>query len=69
MELPGAVLRFEWTFDELAEESTRLTQHISLEGPSEEQYSADVEAGFGNNIGPGMEKMAREMARYAERGG
>ena len=33
MELPGAVVRFAWTYEELSEGRTRLTQHLVLEGP------------------------------------
>ena len=33
MELPGAVLRFHWTYEELTDGRTRLSQHIVLDGP------------------------------------
>src|SRR5215475_5870091 len=65
MELPDAVLRFEWTFEELSGRRTRLTQHISLEGPSAEAYVPMMEEFFAPNIGKGMERIAEEIARQA----
>jgi hypothetical protein len=38
MELSGAALRFAWTYEELREDRTRLTQHIVLEGPGAEAF-------------------------------
>ena len=68
MELEGAIVRFAWTFEELEDARTRLTQHITLEGPSADHYSSEMEAGFARNIGPGMERLARDMARHGEAG-
>ena len=63
MKLDGAVLRFTWTFEELGATRTRLTQRITLGGPSAGRYSAEVEAVFAPNIRPGMEKLARDMSQ------
>ncbi len=60
--LGDATLRFVWSFDDLGDGRTRLTQRMTLDGPSAEQYVADLEAGFAPNLGPGMEKIARGMA-------
>jgi Polyketide cyclase / dehydrase and lipid transport len=65
MELPDAVLRFEWTFDELSDRQTRLTQHITLEGPRAEEYVPMMEEFFAPNIGKGMARIAEEIARQA----
>lgn len=62
MNLDGAVLHFTWTFEALGDSRARLTQHITLEGPSAGQYRSEIEALFTPNIGPGMEKLARDMS-------
>src|SRR3954470_4191403 len=38
MELSGAVVRFAWTYEELTEGRTRMSQHIVLEGSGAEAY-------------------------------
>ena len=63
MKLDGAVLRFTWTFEELGDTQTHLTQRITLSGPSAGRYSAAIEAMFAPNIGPGMEKLAHDMSQ------
>jgi hypothetical protein len=65
MELSGAVVRFVWTYEELSDGRTRLTQHIVLEGPGAETYVPFMEEHFVGNIPKGMEKLAEEVARYA----
>ena len=65
MELSGAVVRFVWTYEELSEGRTRLTQDIVLEGPGAEAYVPFLEEHFVGNIPKGMEKLAEEVARYA----
>jgi hypothetical protein len=65
MELPGAVVRFVWTYEELSDGRTRLTQHLVLEGPGAETYVPFMEEHFVGNIPKGMEKLAEEVARYA----
>lgn len=65
MELPDAVLRFAWTFEELSDSQTRLTQHIILEGPKAETYVPMMEEYFAPNVGKGMERIAEEIARQA----
>jgi hypothetical protein len=68
MELPGAVVRFVWTYEELSEGRTRLSQHIMLEGPGAEAYVPLMEEHFAGNISKGMEKLAQEIARYVAGG-
>jgi hypothetical protein len=65
MELSGAVVRFVWTYEELNDGRTRLTQHIVLEGPGAEAYVPFMEEHLVGNIPKGMEKLAEEVARYA----
>ena len=65
MELRDAVLRFAWTFEELSDNRTRLSQHIVLVGPGAEAYVSFMEVHFAPNIGTGMERIAEDMARCA----
>jgi hypothetical protein len=65
MELPGATIRFAWTYEEVAEGRTRLNQHIRLDGPGAEPYVPVMEASFAPNVPQGMDKLASEIARYA----
>src|SRR3954462_671351 len=64
MELTGAVVRFDWTYEELADGRTRLSQHIVLEGPGSEAYVPAMEQSLAPNVGQGMERIAEEIARY-----
>jgi Polyketide cyclase / dehydrase and lipid transport len=63
MELTEAVLRFNWTYEELPDGRTRLSQHIVLEGPGAEAYVPFMEEHFVGNIPKGMERLAKEVAR------
>lgn len=65
MELSAAVVRFVWTYEELSDSRTRLTQHIVLDGPGAEAYVPFMEEHFVGNVPKGMEKLAEEIARYA----
>jgi hypothetical protein len=65
MELPGAVVRFAWTYEELSDGRTRLTQHIVVEGSGAEAYVPFMKEHFVENIPKGMEKLAEAAARYA----
>jgi hypothetical protein len=65
MELVGAVVRFAWTYEELSDGRTRLTQHIMLEGPGAEAYVPFMEEHFVGNIPKGMERLAKEVGRSA----
>jgi hypothetical protein len=65
LELTGAVVRFSWTYEELPDGRTRLTQHLVLEGPGAEAYVPVMEASFAPNLGQGMARLAEEIARHA----
>jgi hypothetical protein len=65
MQLSGAVVRFGWTYEELGDGRTSLTQHIVLEGPGAEAYVPVMEQHFVGNIPKGMDRLADESARYA----
>jgi hypothetical protein len=62
MQLDRAKLTFEWRFDDLAENRTKLTQQIVLAGDNAKAYAGQVEAGFGPNLPDGMRRIAAEMA-------
>jgi hypothetical protein len=65
VELTEAVVRFTWTYEELTDGRTRLSQHIVLEGPGAEAYVPVIEASLAPNVGKGAGKLAEEIARYA----
>ena len=65
VELVDAVVRFTWTYEELTDGRTRLSQHIVLEGPGAEAYVPLVEEYLAPNVGKGAERLAEEIARYA----
>jgi|SRR6266511_5268664 len=62
MQLDRATLTFEWRFDALSEQRTRLTQSIVLSGENAAAYAAQLEAEFAPNLPAGMQKVAAEMA-------
>src|SRR5262245_4790418 len=59
--LEGALLSFEWLFEPLAGEGTRLTQRIRLTGDNAEAYVAQVERGFGPTLAHGMNRIAEQL--------
>ena len=63
VELVDAVVRFTWTYEELTDGRTRLSQHIVLEGPGAEAYVPAMEQYFAPNVGQGMERLAEAVAR------
>jgi len=67
MQLDQAELLFEWHFEQLPGDRTRLTQEIVLSGDNAAAYVPQVEAGFGGNLEPGMKRIAAEMAAAAKR--
>jgi hypothetical protein len=65
MPLEGATLSFEWYFDPVSENRTKLRQRIVLSGDNAGAYAGQVEAGFGPNLAGGMKRIAAEMAAAA----
>ena len=65
VELTEAVVRITWTFEELSDDRTRLSQHMVLEGPGADVYVPVMEEHFARNISKGMGKIAEEIAKYA----
>ena len=61
--LDGAVLSFEWLFEALSEQRTRITQRIVVAGDNAAVYVQQVQAGFGSNLPDGMKRIADAMVR------
>jgi polyketide cyclase/dehydrase/lipid transport protein len=63
--LEGALLLFEWRFDELSDRRTRMTQRIELHGENAATYIDGIRAGFEPHLEPGMRRIAESMAQAA----
>lgn len=62
MQLEGATLLFDWRFEKLADERTRLTQRVVLKGENADVYLSQVKSVFTANLPNGMNKLAAAMA-------
>ena len=62
LQLEGAVLSFEWRFDPLPDQRTRLTQRIVLKGENAATFRSQVESAFSSSLPDGMKKLARAIA-------
>lgn len=58
MPLDGAILSFEWVFEPMAHQRTRITQRIVLSGDNATAYADQVRAGFGSTLDEGMTRIA-----------
>ena len=70
--LDRATLAFEWCFESLPDDRTRMTQRIVLSGHNAGAYAHQVKSGFGPTIGAGMQNIASAMVsarKLAERAG
>jgi hypothetical protein len=67
MQLDRALLTFEWCFEALSEQRTRMTQKIVLSGDNAAAYAEQVEAGFSPGLADGMTRIATEMAAAERR--
>lgn len=57
MQLPGAILSFQWRFESLSQDRTRITQRLTLSGANAEALVAQA-AMLENTTPEGMEKLA-----------
>lgn len=57
MELPGATLRFDWTFEDAGAKRTRIAQRVSLSGANAEAFVTEARA-FERNLPGGMARLA-----------
>jgi hypothetical protein len=62
MQLDGALLTFEWSFDAVSEHRTRMTQKILLSGDNAAVFAEQIESGFRPGLADGMRRIATEMA-------
>jgi hypothetical protein len=62
IELPGAVVRFEWRMVAAGEE-TRITQSVTLSGARAEDYVALAESQLKSGIPEGMRTLAEAMEK------
>jgi len=67
MQLDRATLTFEWYFDRVSEDKTKLTQRIVLSGDNAGAYVEQVDAGFSPNLPTGMKRIAAEMVTAEKR--
>jgi hypothetical protein len=69
MQLPGATLSFYWTFEDLSEDRTRITQRLVLSGSNAEAFVAQASM-LEQGVPAGMTKLvaAIERARQLTRG-
>ena len=65
MPLDGAVLVFEWLFDAVSTDRTRITQRIVLSGANATAYVNQVQTNLGSNLCDGMARIAATMAKAA----
>jgi hypothetical protein len=59
--LDGALLQCKWTFADLPNSRTELTQQIHLVGEKAFFYKEDVERAFAATLAPGMTRIARAI--------
>src|SRR5215470_5743201 len=62
MPLDRATLSFEWRFDAVSDQRTRLSQRIVLAGDNAAVYAPQVRAAFGSNLPDGMSRIATALA-------
>jgi hypothetical protein len=61
--LERATLSFVWRFKEIADDGTRLTQGISLEGENASEYLVGIQQAFTSGLATGMTRIATAIDR------
>jgi hypothetical protein len=59
---PAAVLSFEWRFEAISANRTRMTQRIVLSGDNGAAYESIIRARFESTLADGMKRIAEVMA-------
>ena len=62
--LPGAVGRFDWTFEDEGEQ-TRMTQRVTLDGERAPEYAGSAGEAFAAGIPAGMRKLCQAIEQAA----
>ena len=65
VDLPGATARFSMGFEAVSENSSRLRQRITIEGPEAEKFAAGLGPGFGEGVRAGMRRLADAIEQEA----
>jgi len=63
--LNGAVLSFEWRFESITIDRTRLTQRVVLQGENAAEFQPQLESTFTSSLPAGMKKLATTIAEAA----
>ncbi|MEN3332003.1 MAG: hypothetical protein V7641_1368 [Blastocatellia bacterium] len=63
--LPGAVVKFHWQFEDLPNAATRIFQQVTMEGEGAANYIAGA-AELEKGIPQGMGKLAEEISKAAQ---
>ena len=66
IDLPGAVARFHWQFEDLPDGGTRITERATLEGERAADYMAGT-AELEKGIPDGMRRLVEEIVNAAPR--
>lgn len=67
MQLPGAILSFHWSFEELREDQTLITQRLVLSGPKAKSFIAQVSI-MEVSVPEGMKKVVAAIERRIDYG-
>jgi hypothetical protein len=67
MQLGNATLSFEWRFEAIGAERTRLTQRVALRGEKAGDYVEQVQKAFGVTLEAGMKRIADLLEQAAAR--
>ena len=62
MQLPDAILSFQWVFEDLCEDRTRITQRLVLTGPNAKSFVAQANM-LEQSAPAGMKKLAEAIER------
>ena len=63
MELPGALVVFEWSFEPAGPDRARITQRVTLSGPQARDYVDMADAHLAKGIPEGMRTLAEVLGR------
>jgi len=66
IDLPGALVRFDWSFIAETRTATRLTQRVALTGEKASDYLAIAQSELAAGIPLGMAKLAEAMERLRQ---
>jgi hypothetical protein len=65
---PAAVLSFEWRFEAISANRTRMTQRVVLSGDHAAAYESIIRARFESTLADGMKRIAEVMASSSPAG-